>query len=413
MLYYSAMLRRDLITLPLAAFAPAAAGSIIRRVEIVTYKTGSSTGDHLEIEAGGGRIGVFGTLAWGLPKLISADLPQITKYLLGKDALDRGVEFDSLWNALYPGKELSTYADAVDPLTGQNIEGTTRGGRHSPTGLKIMALSAVDNALWDLRGKIIGRPVYRVVGTQNRRRLDVYSRVGEGKDIAEARRQARERWDKGQKRQKWYFVFGPKDGKEGFKANLELVRALREELPEAALMFDNHSMRFEIGVDWVVDLAKQMAQYKPFWLEEPTAPEDTEGYARIKGESGLVIAAGEHHFTRHQIKRLLDRKCIDWVQSDPDWCGGISEWLRIADMARKYPGVRVVPHCDNFMTNVQCVASQPATLCPFVEYNDTQTEQKMAFRTHILRPANEVLDTPTEPGLGPDLDRPRLQRAGA
>ena len=413
MLYYSAMLRRDLITLPLAAFAPAAAGSIIRRVEIVTYKTGSSTGDHLEIEAGGGRIGVFGTLAWGLPKLISADLPQITKYLLGKDALDRGVEFESLWNALYPGKDLSAYAGAVDPLTGQNIEGTTRGGRHSPTGLKIMALSAVDNALWDLRGKIIGRPVYRVVGTQNRRRLDVYSRVGEGKDIAEARRQARERWDKGQKRQKWYFVFGPKDGQEGFKANLELVRALREELPEAALMFDNHSMRFEIGVDWVVDLAKQMAQYKPFWLEEPTAPEDTEGYARIKGESGLVIAAGEHHFTRHQIKRLLDRKCIDWVQSDPDWCGGISEWLRIADMARKYPGVRVVPHCDNFMTNVQCVASQPTTLCPFVEYNDTQTEQKMAFRTHILRPANEVLDTPTEPGLGPDLDRPRLQRAGA
>ena len=155
-----------------------------------------------------------------------------------------------------------------------------------------------------------------------------------------------------------------------------------------------------------------MAQYKPFWLEEPTAPEDTEGYARIKGESGLVIAAGEHHFTRHQIKRLLDRKCIDWVQSDPDWCGGISEWLRIAQMARSYSGVRVVPHCDNFMTNVQCVASQPASLCPLVEYNDTQTEQKMAYRTRILRPANEVLDTPPEPGLGPDLDRPRLVRVG-
>lgn len=408
------MLRRNLLGLSaawLAAPNAHAAGSRIQRIEVVRWRHEKSAGDHLEIEAGG-RIGVFGTLGWGLPKLLAEDLPKIREHLLDKDALDRRVEFESLWNAVYPGKDLSAYSKGIDPLTGQNIEGTTRGGRHSPTGLRIMALSAVDNALWDLRGKIIGRPVYRVAGgIQNRRTLEVYSRVGEGKDIAEARRQARERWDKGQKKQKWYFVFGPKDGLEGLKANIELVRAIREELPEATLMFDNHSMRFEIGPQWVVDLCKEIAQYKLFWLEEPTAPEDTEGYARIKGETGLTIAAGEHHFTRFQIQRLLERKCIDWVQSDPDWCGGISEWLRIAQMARKHSGVKVIPHCDNFMTNVQCVASQPVSLCPMVEYNDGQTEQKMAYRTRILRPVNEVIETPTEPGLGPDLDRARLQKA--
>lgn len=408
------MLRRNLIGIPvswLAGLRAEAAGSIIQRVELVRWKTDKAAADHPEIEAGGGRIGVFGPLGWGLPKLLAEDLARLREQLLGKDALDRRIEFESLWKSFYPGKELSAYAGGVDPLTGQSIEGTTRGGRHSPTGLRIMALSAVDHALWDLRGKIIGRPVYRITGgTQNRRRLDVYSRVGEGKDLGEARRQARERWEKGQKKQKWYFVFGPKDGKEGLKANLELVRVLKEELPEATFMFDNHSMRFEIGVDWVVELGKQMAQYKPFWLEEPTAPEDTEGYARIKGETGLTIAAGEHHYTRHQIQRLLERKCLDWVQSDPDWCGGISEWLRIAEMAGKHRGVRVVPHCDNFMTNVQCVASQPVSLCPMVEYNDTQTEQKMSYRTRVLRPANEVIDTPAEPGLGPDLDRAKLER---
>ena len=141
------------------------------------------------------------------------------------------------------------------------------------------------------------------------------------------------------------------------------------------------------------------------WLEEPTAPEDIEGYARIKGETGITVAAGEHHFTRWQIKPLLDRKCLDWVQSDPDWCGGISEWIRIVDMTKQFRGIRIVPHCDNFMTNLQCVASQPESLCPLVEYNDTQTESKMNYRTRILRPVNEVIDVPREPGLGPDLTR--------
>ena len=79
-------------------------------------------------------------------------------------------------------------------------------------------------------------------------------------------------------------------------------------------------------------------------------------------------------------------------------------------MVKKYPGVKVVHHCDNFMTNVQCVASQPESLCPMVEYNDTQTERKMSFRTRILRPESEILKTPEEPGLGPDLDYKKIER---
>jgi L-alanine-DL-glutamate epimerase-like enolase superfamily enzyme len=306
---------------------------------------------------------------------------------------------------------LSGYARGVDPIEGTEIWGTTRGGRHSETGLKIMALSAVDNALWDLRGKLAGLPAHRLMGEANRSRLRVYSRVGEGRDLAEARRTARERFEQGQRHQKWYFVHGPKDGKDGLRTCLELVRTLREELPDAELMFDNHSMRYEIGPDWVVELAKGMLEYKPFWLEEPTAPEDTEGYARIKGETGITVATGEHHFTRWQILPLLERKCIDWVQSDPDWCGGISEWLEICRMTEAHPGVHVVPHCDNFMTSVQCVASQPESLCPFAEYNDTQTERKMSFRTRTLRPEREEIETPPEPGLGPDLDRDSLSLA--
>lgn len=392
-------------------FAAQPKSEAIKRIEVVKYKVLNKTGTHLEIESSNGKIGVFGTLGWGIPDQLNRLLPQLSKLLINKDPLNRELEFSTLWEGLYPNNPLDVYAKGIDPLTGQKIWGTTRGGRHTQTGLQIMTLSAVDNALWDLRGKILGKPVHRLAGKVNRPQLQVYSRVGEGNDLQEARKIARERYDKGQKRQKWYFVYGPKDGKEGMFKNLELARVLREELgPGAKLMFDNHSMRYEIGPDWVVQLAKDMMQFNPFWLEEPTAPEDLEGYARIKGETGITIAGGEHHFTRWQIQPLLDRNCIDWVQLDPDWCGGISEWLRACEMVKKYPGVKVVPHCDNFMTNVQCVASQSEALCPLVEYNDGQTERKMSFRTRFLRPEFEILKTPEEPGLGPSLDHKKIER---
>ena len=107
---------------------------------------------------------------------------------------------------------------------------------------------------------------------------------------------------------------------------------------------------------------------------------------------------------------LLERKCVDWVQSDPDWCGGVSEWLGLCTLAQRYPGVHVVPHCDNFMTSCQCVASQPESLCPLAEYNGGQTQRKMSFRTSTLVPDKEILTMPTSPGLGPPIDRNKCRR---
>jgi len=65
-------------------------------------------------------------------------------------------------------------------------------------------------------------------------------------------------------------------------------------------------------------------------------PEHVDGYTRIKEESGVTIAGGEHWHTRRQVKPFLDRRCVDYVQSDPVWCGGISEWLRICELAQGY-----------------------------------------------------------------------------
>ena len=399
-----------------AGAPPASAGAAkITKIELVSYEgPGKRTAAYLEVASDAGAVGRFGPLGWGLPERLREICPKLQTVIGGKDLLDRTLEFESFWHALYPKHPLSAYAEGIDPLTQRKIWGTTRGDnkqRHTDTGTTIMALSAIDNALWDLRGKLLNKPIYQLIGKANRTRINVYTRVGEGKDLNEARKTARQMYDRGHKHQKWYFIYGPSDGPKGLRANLELVRVIREELgPDAILMFDNHSMRHEIGPDWVVSLARQMLTYKPFWLEEPTTPEDIEGYARIKGETGITLAGGEHHYTRWQIKPLLERKCLDWVQSDPDWCGGISEWLRICEMARQCRGVRVVPHSDYILSDCQCVASQDESLCPLLEYNEGQTRSKLSFRTRTIEPDIEVLTMPDEPGLGPDIDLSRCKR---
>ncbi len=135
-------------------------------------------------------------------------------------------------------------------------------------------------------------------------------------------------------------------------------------------MFDNHSIRHYADADYSVALCKAVAPYQPFWIEEPVCPEHLDGYTRIKEETGVTIAGGEHWYTRWPVKAFLDRKCVDYVQSDPVWCGGISEWLKVCELVRQYPGVKVVPHSTSpWVVAPHCVASQPEDVCPLLEFN--------------------------------------------
>ena len=171
---------------------------------------------------------------------------------------------------------------------------------------------------------------------------------------AEARKVAREFFDQGFKRQKWFFMNGPVDGAEGLKQNIELVRAVREELgADAMLMFDGIQYVWKSAdLDYAIALAKGILPYQPHWLEEPLRPDDLEGYTRLKGETGITLAAGEHWYTRWNVKPFLDRKIVSFVQSDPEWCGGISEWLKICELVKAYPGVQVIPHGHHVLASV-------------------------------------------------------------
>jgi L-rhamnonate dehydratase len=352
------------------------------------------------IEANNGTTGKFAGSSDQDLEWLKSNLPVIQKLLIGKDPLDRDLDGEMLWEAIFPGKA-KLYAAGIDPLTGEVVANKPRTERQTKTGRIFMAFSTVDIALWDLRGKLVNKPAYMIIGSDERRQVPVYWRPGEATEgLDDACRRAREAYDKGYVYQKWYFTKSAKDGKEGFKENIELVRRLREELPEAKLMFDNHSIRYYADVDYSVALCKAVKQYNPFWIEEPVCPEHIEGYARIKGETGVTIAGGEHLYTRWPVKAFLDRKCIDYLQSDPIWCGGISEWLKICKLVRQYPRVKMVPHITSpWLAAPHCVASQPVELCPILEYNYEGGKKTLDERMSRSTDGKMVLTMPESPGM--------------
>ncbi len=333
-------------------------------------------------------------------KILQEHLAKIRELLVGKDPFDPLLEGELLWETIYPGKA-KLFAQGRDPFTGETIANKPREGRHTQTGRVFMAFSTVDIALWDLRGKLLKQPSYQIIGKANRRQVPVYWRPGEAnKGLDDARRRAREAYDKGYRYQKWYFTKSAKDGERGLNENIELVRILREELPDAKLMFDNHSIRYYADVDYSVKLCKAVAPYKPFWIEEPICPEHVDGYARIKGETGVTIAGGEHWYTRWQVQPFLKHKCVDYVQSDPVWCGGITEWLKVCELVRQYPGIKVVPHITSpWIAAPHCVASQPKDLCPLLEFNSEGGRKAMEMQMSQSQEGEMLYTMPEKFGI--------------
>lgn len=386
----------------------------VREAKLIRVRDPKTKGSdtYLELTSTTGLKGYAGPLLGDQAKALPANL---TELLAGGDAADpAALNFATLWAASHPGKSLERYAEGKDPLTGEPVWGITRKLRHTETGWKITALSAVDLALWDLRGKAAGKPVRELLGGK-REKLDAYaSMLGFSVKPAEARKVAREYFDKGFTRQKWFFENDPAaTGAAGLKENIELVRQIREELGAGAmLMFDGIQYVWKSSdINFAIALAKGIAPYQPHWLEEPLRPDDLEGYARLKGETGITLAAGEHWYTRWNARPFLERGIVSFVQSDPEWCGGITEWLQICAMIEKdYKGVQVIPHGHHVLGASCCVASQGAALCPMLEY---LMKSRLAFQHCQTRPLLAeagAFATAPEPGLGPTLDWARLER---
>jgi L-alanine-DL-glutamate epimerase-like enolase superfamily enzyme len=283
--------------------------------------------------------------------------------------------------------------------------------RHGRSGHFIMGISAIDCALWDLKGKAWGQPVYRLLGGPTRPAVPAYaSMLGFPIEPEAAATVASEYKDLGYKAQKWFFRYGPGDGDEGIAKNLAMAAAVREAVG------DTYTLMFDAFWGWDLTFATQMVRglepIRPFWMEEPIPPERVSEFRKLRGASRVPIATGEHVYTRWQTKELLVNQAIDVLQNDPDWTGGISELVKIAVLASSFE-VPLVAHGHSLLPALHVAASQSPATVPYVEYLVRHQPVKQNFHSPTYAPHNGVVELPTLPGLGLVLDDAKIDSRSA
>jgi L-rhamnonate dehydratase len=311
--------------------------------------------------------------------------------------------------ALVIDQQLRGFLAGKDPLAGEALwDQMYRSNRHARHGHFMMAISAVDNALWDLRGRCFGVPVYRLLGGPTRSSAEAYaSCLGYSLEPEAVRARAADFKQRGFRYQKWFLARGPGDGPEGLAQNLELVRTLRETLgPDLEIMFDSF-------MGWTLNYARQWARqaerWRPFWMEESFPPEELESFVQLRQSTSVPVASGEHIYGRWEAARYLRAGALNFLQSDPEWCGGISELVKICAIA-SLEGVQVVPHGHGLHAALHVVASQPPEVCPLLEYLVLKMDSYHHFEKNPPKLEGARLPLPEGPGFGIELDPGKIEK---
>ncbi len=234
-------------------------------------------------------------------------------------------------------------------------------------GIGMVAISAVDIALWDLLGKSAKQPVYRLLGGKTKERIPVYASRLYATKLSELAAESMRYKNEGFKAMKLRFGWGPADGAEGMQHNVELVRTVREAVGnDIDVMADAY-------MGWTLDYAKRMLPLlEPFhlgWLEEPVIPDDIQGYAELKSYGRIPIAGGEHEFTLYGFRDLLQARAVDYIQFDTNRVGGITQARKIAALAEAY-SIPVIPHAGqmhNYHVVMASLNSPMAEYFPMVD----------------------------------------------
>jgi L-alanine-DL-glutamate epimerase-like enolase superfamily enzyme len=277
-----------------------------------------------------------------------------------------------------------------------------RAAVHGRKGISMMAISAIDNALWDIRGKWANGPVYRLLGGPTRDRIPAYaSMLGYSVEPGRAAERAREFAARGYRAQKWFFRASPAEGYGSIERNVALVRAVREAIgPEADLMLD-------CWMSWDLRYARLMAPHlaplNPRWIEEPALPDKPEICAQIRQSVPFPVSNGEHEYTRWGFRRLLELGAQDVLQPDIYWAGGLSEVLKIAALASAYD-VEVIPHGHSTHATAHFSAAMPPNLTPMQEYLDKWNTIHQFFIKDKLAPVDGYITVPEAPGMGMEID---------
>lgn len=311
--------------------------------------------------------------------------------------------------ALYVARRLRPLLLGRDPIAHEALwDQMHRFMVHGRQGDAMLAISAVDCALWDLKGRWLNVPVYRLLGGPTRETVPCYaSMLGFAvRDLGRVRARAQEFQARGYTAQKWFFRHGPGSGAEGMAANVALVRTLREALgDEYDIMLDCWQAFDPL---YAAELAERIEDYRPRWLEECVMPDRIDSYARVKAGTRIPLSGAEHEYTRWGLKRFIEAEALDVLQPDIYWAGGLSETLKIAAYASVHDLV-VIPHGHSTPAGLHFSLAQSPALTPYQEFLVKWNAINQHFLEHPLVPENGALGLPAQPGLGMDLDPAKIE----
>ncbi len=336
-----------------------------------------------------------GIAGWGEPvvegKSLSTEaaVHEFAPYLVGQDPM----RINDLWQVMYRG-------------------GFYRGG---PT--LMSAIAGIDQALWDIKGKALGVPVYQLLGGLVRDKMKVYSWVG-GDRPSDVIRDIKRLHERG------FDTFKMNGSVEmGLLDNSAKVDAAIARIAEIREAFGN---TIEFGIDFHGRIGSAMAKtmlrelepHRPLFVEEPVLAEQDEQYARLAQHTSIPLAAGERMYSRFEFKRVFEAGGLAIVQPDPSHAGGISECLKIAAMAEAYD-VALAPHCP-----LGPVALAACLHLDFVSHNAVLQEQSIGIHynqgveplDYVLNPEDFVIQDGymlplPKPGLGVVMNEDHIREA--
>ena len=305
-------------------------------------------------------------------------------------------------------KELADYLIGEDPLNIERLWETMyqRSIKHGRKGAIIASMSGIDIALWDIKARSVGMPLYQLLGGCYEK-IRAYASAGfyaEGKGLKELAGEMESYVKEG------FTAVKMKIGRVSQAEDMARIKAVREAIgPNIDLLVDGNNVYTSYEA---IKMARKMEAYDVFWFEEPVPAEDIEGSARVAHAIDMPLAAGENEFTRYGFRDLIINQALDIAQPDATWCGGITEARKIAAMASAW-NITCVPHSFSsaiaLMSNLHFSASIPNSM--FQEFDRNYNPLREELLTEPVRINKDgYIDLPDEPGLGVELNEATVKK---